>query len=100
MPVPINPNVNSQYAPSPANGRSASEACLAVSMFLKPCACSVAAVVRMIKNITRLEKNIPVNTSPAAPLSSRFVEPRRLATVVFPCFRSSSTSCDACQKNR
>ena len=69
-------------------------------MFRMPWTFSVAAVVRMMKNITRLEKNIPVNTSSLAALNSRSVEPRRCARVILPCFRSSSTSSAACQKNK
>jgi hypothetical protein len=33
MPVPIKPIVNSQYAPAPASGRSASAASRALAMF-------------------------------------------------------------------
>src|SRR5476649_2960556 len=65
-----------------------------------PCACSVAPVVRIMKYIRKLEKNMPVTTSLRARRNSARVAPWRLATVVFPSARSSSTSCAACQKNR
>ena len=100
IPVPTRPSVKSQYAPFPASGNSASEACRAVSIFFTPCACSVAAVVSRMKYITRFEKNMPERTSVPAQASSSSVAPRLWATVVLPRSLSNSTSCAACQKKR
>ena len=60
----------------------------------------MAAVVRMMKYITKLEKNMPVSTSVRARRNSSSVAPWRFATVFLPSARSSSTSCAACQKKR
>ena len=43
----------------PAMGRNASAACEAVSIFVMPCALSVAAVVTMMKKAIRLENSMP-----------------------------------------
>jgi hypothetical protein len=51
IPVPMMPSVKSQYAALPASGRRASAACCAVVTCVTPCACRVAAVVRMMKYI-------------------------------------------------
>ncbi len=100
MPVPMMPSVKSQYAPSPANGRSASAASFAVVIVVVPWAWSVAAVVRMMKYMTRFEKNMPTSTSARATRISSSVAPARSSGVSRPCARSSSTSCAACQKKR
>jgi hypothetical protein len=60
----------------------------------------VEAVARMMKYMTRFEKNMPVLTSRRASASSWEVAPRRWARVFFPRLFSSSTSWVACQKNR
>ncbi len=55
----------------------------------------------MMKNITRLEKAIPVRTSTRAARSSESRSPRRPRSgLVAPLAVSSSTSEDACQKKR
>jgi hypothetical protein len=69
-------------------------------MFVCPCACSVAAVVRMMKYMMKFEKNIPATTSVRALLNSSVVAPLRCLTVRRPIARSSSTSSAACQKKR
>ncbi len=63
MPVPIIPIANSVYEKLPANGLSASAASAAVLIPTIPLLKSVAAHAAIIKNITTLEKNIPVQTS-------------------------------------
>lgn len=65
-----------------------------------PWAWSVAAVVRMTKYMIRFENSIPVTTSFRDFRNSASVAPLRDSTVNFQCSLSSSTSCDACQKNR
>src|SRR5205809_905954 len=69
-------------------------------MSFRPARKSVAAVARMMKYITTFEKAMPVKTSWRASRSSWSLAPRRSATVRRPLARSSSTSCEACQKNR
>src|SRR5438552_13489262 len=63
-----------------------------------PSRCSVSAVVRIMKYIPTLEKNVP------APLSNPQVKTRVRIDTVGARLRAadfvSSTSCDACQKNR
>ena len=93
-PLPINPIANSAYAALPS-GRSASAACLVVSMSWRPARNSVEAVARMMKNCTTLENVMPAMTSSRASASSASVAPRRR-----PIAFSASTSCDACQKNK
>jgi hypothetical protein len=87
-------------APLPASGRNARAACAAVSMWVWPARCSVAAVARMMKYITMFENTMPVLTSTAASCSSSSLAPRRCLTVTRPTVISSSTSWLACQKNR
>ena len=57
------PAANSAKVSSPAIGRRASAACEAVSIFVMPLACSVAAVVTMMKKAMRLAKTIPIQVS-------------------------------------
>jgi hypothetical protein len=55
------------------------------------------AAVRMMKNITRFEKKVPVQTSSLRSDSSRRVALRRQASSCRPLAWSSSTSWLACQ---
>src|ERR1700724_3504195 len=58
------------------------------------------AVVRIMKNITILEKKAPTPTSKFLSSSSLSLAPLRLASVLCPAAFSSSTSSLACQKNK
>ena len=98
--MPISPTVNSSDENRPASGRSASATSRLVLNWVTPCTCSVSAVVRMMKNIAMLEKNVPAPTSSLRRLISSAVAPRRATSECRPSAFSSSTSCDACQKKR
>ena len=98
MPVPMMPRLNSRKVSSPASGRSASAAWAEVWMSRTPAACSVAAVLRMMKNAIRLEKVMPT-------IVSTLMRRRCRRTCVALCgepprWSASSTSWLACQKNR
>src|ERR1035438_6587950 len=69
-------------------------------MLVMPWALRTAAVVRMIEYITTCEKAIPTTTSLRAARSSLRVIPLRSSSVAPPAAFISSTSLDACQKNR
>jgi len=70
-----NPTVYRVEAKTPASGLSASAACREVSIFVNPCACKASAVVRMIKYMTKFEKNVPVPTSSLRSVISRGCTP-------------------------
>ena len=87
--------MNNKYAKSPAKGLSAEAAYAAVLILVIPLENSVAEHTVIIKNIARLEINIPVQISNLISLISFFVD------MVVICFNSfSSISCDVCQKNK
>src|SRR5690242_14053084 len=94
------PIANKKYVALPANGRSASAACEAVVILVIPFANRIAPHAAMMKNMTRLDKIIPDQTSTRIVLSASGVVPRRDAIDVLPCCTASSTSCDVCQKNK
>ena len=91
-PVPIKPTVYSNAAKRPARGFNASAAWREVSMFVMPCRWSTRAVVRMMKNMTRFEKNVPTPTSSLRVASSLEVAPVRRMSMRRPIAFSSSTS--------
>jgi hypothetical protein len=97
-PDPTSPRASSSPAPGPASGRRATAASAAERMSVRPAWCSVAAVVRMMKYITRFEKNMPVVTSQPAQVSSASPAPGRRRPPL-PAFLSSA-SWLACQKKR
>ena len=97
MPVPMMPRLNSRKVSSPASGRSASAAWAEVWMSRDPAACSVAAVLRMMKNAIRLEKVMPTMVST---LMRRRCVRTCAACAAGRLSPASSTSCAACQKNR
>jgi hypothetical protein len=49
---------------------------------VNPVTCNVAAVVRIMKYMTRLERNIPAMTSIVESFNSSSLAPRRSASVV------------------
>jgi len=73
------------YAPFPTKGSSAWAACFAVSISVFPCACKVAAVVKMMKYMITFEKSMPVSTSVrsarSSPASGTFSFPRGRQTI-------------------
>ncbi|MDD3932665.1 MAG: hypothetical protein PHP55_02295 [Methanoculleus sp.] len=71
-------------------------------MVVIPLACRVAAVVTMMKNMIIWEKNIPMTVSRFILTIPRLVTQGLLAPMsgIRPSATSSSTSSDACQKNR
>ncbi len=101
-PVPIIPIAKRRDANSPANGLRARAAWSAVSMWLIPAAPTVPATVKMMKNMTRFEKNIPNKVSVFRSFRSwsvNFGIPAPMLRISF-FSTSSSTSSLACQKKR
>jgi hypothetical protein len=96
MPVPMMPRLNSTKVNSPASGRSASAACAEVWMSVTPTACSVAAVLRMMKKAIRFENVIPTIVSTLMRRRWR----RRSLGECGGLSLVSSISCAACQKKR
>ena len=97
------PKANRRNASGPASGRNASAAWAAVSMWVLPWACSVAAVVTMMKNPMMFDSSMPTVVSSPMRKPSRC--PRRLVVdaavllVVLARSLRSSASSEACQKN-
>jgi len=81
-------------------GTKSSAAWREVSTCVMPWRFKVMAMLRMITNMTTLEKSAPTRTSMFRRPSSSTVAPFRLASVIWPDAFSSSTSSLACPKNK
>ena len=95
------PIANTAKANSPATGRKASAACAEVWICVMPCSFSVTAVATTMHRAMTFEKVMPTTVSS--------LMRDRCSATYSGCLRSSrafgrrwpsSTSCEACQKNR
>ena len=95
------PSANSVKASRPTIGRKASAACAAVAMWVTPCVASVSAVVSMMKKPMVFDTAMP-NTVSAVMRASWRGACSGATRSGFSCGAAScsSTSWEACQKNR